>query len=127
MFFFPEHTFRFARGRRLRLARALAVKSQKPLSSDSPTRVGRGVKRALDMIFAAAALVFLSPLLVTVAIAIKLDSRGPAIFRQRRTGCNGTQFVILKFRTMTVLDRYTGMSRRSSRDPCREMASSLKH
>ncbi|HUB64832.1 MAG TPA: exopolysaccharide biosynthesis polyprenyl glycosylphosphotransferase [Methylocella sp.] len=104
MFFFPEHTFRFARGRRLRLARALAVKSQKPLSSDSPTRVGRGVKRALDMIFAAAALVFLSPLLVTVAIAIKLDSRGPAIFRQRRTGCNGTQFVILKFRTMTVLE-----------------------
>jgi len=38
------------------------------------------------------------------AIAIKLDSRGPIIFRQRRSGLNANEFVILKFRTMTVLE-----------------------
>ncbi len=46
----------------------------------------------------------LSPLLIGVAIAIKLDTRGPVIFRQRRNGFNSLQFVIFKFRTMTVCE-----------------------
>jgi putative colanic acid biosynthesis UDP-glucose lipid carrier transferase len=46
----------------------------------------------------------LSPLLILIATAIKLDSAGPVLFRQRRRGFNGQQFCILKFRTMSVLE-----------------------
>ena len=49
-------------------------------------------------------LLALSPLLAIVAAAIKLDSPGPVIFRQRRNGFNGRQFEIYKFRTMNVLE-----------------------
>jgi Undecaprenyl-phosphate glucose phosphotransferase len=62
------------------------------------------VKRCLDILMAGSALIVLSPVLVMVAIAIKLDSRGPILFRQRRSGFNGRTFEILKFRTMTVLE-----------------------
>jgi exopolysaccharide biosynthesis polyprenyl glycosylphosphotransferase len=64
----------------------------------------RAVKRALDVLFASAAIIFFLPLLVAIAIAIKLDSNGPIIFRQRRIGLNADQFVIFKFRTMTILE-----------------------
>ena len=60
-------------------------------------------KRALDIVMAGAGLVVLSPLLLLVAIAIKLDSPGPVFFRQRRCGFNGRPFDIFKFRTMTVI------------------------
>ncbi|MEL7029835.1 MAG: exopolysaccharide biosynthesis polyprenyl glycosylphosphotransferase, partial [Pseudomonadota bacterium] len=50
------------------------------------------------------ALLFLSPLLLLIAIAVKLDSRGPVFFRQRRHGFNHNVFYIYKFRTMTVQD-----------------------
>jgi len=60
------------------------------------------VKRTMDVIMASFALVFFLPILVLTAVAIKLDSPGPVIFRQARTGFNGKRFVILKFRTMTV-------------------------
>jgi Undecaprenyl-phosphate glucose phosphotransferase len=59
-------------------------------------------KRLCDLVIATIALVALLPLLVVTALAIKLDSAGPVIFRQRRNGFNGREFVILKFRTMTV-------------------------
>ncbi|HEX2891639.1 undecaprenyl-phosphate glucose phosphotransferase [Vineibacter terrae] len=59
-------------------------------------------KRALDVIMAGVGLVVLSPLLLLVAIAIKLDSPGPVFFRQRRCGFNGRTFQIVKFRTMRV-------------------------
>jgi len=64
----------------------------------------RGVKRAIDIIVAGAALLLLLPLFVMTAIAIKLDSPGPIIFRQTRSGFNGRQFKIMKFRTMSVLE-----------------------
>jgi Undecaprenyl-phosphate glucose phosphotransferase len=64
----------------------------------------RGVKRTLDLIFATTALVLLIPLFVMTAIAIKLDSAGPVIFWQRRSGFNGRKFYIMKFRTMSVLE-----------------------
>jgi len=47
---------------------------------------------------------FLWPLFLMAAIAIKLDSDGPIIFRQRRNGFNAKEFVIFKFRTMTVVE-----------------------
>jgi lipopolysaccharide/colanic/teichoic acid biosynthesis glycosyltransferase len=57
-------------------------------------------KRAMDLAVAGAMLVLLWPLLVTIGLAVKLESPGPAIFRQRRTGLGGKTFEILKFRTM---------------------------
>lgn len=64
----------------------------------------RALKRATDLIIATTALVALAPLLLAVSLAIRLDSRGPTIFRQRRCGFDGREFVIFKFRTMTVLE-----------------------
>jgi undecaprenyl-phosphate galactose phosphotransferase/putative colanic acid biosynthesis UDP-glucose lipid carrier transferase len=61
-------------------------------------------KRLLDVLVATAAVVILSPLILLTALAIKLDSRGPVVFRQRRNGFNGQQFVIFKFRSMTVAE-----------------------
>jgi undecaprenyl-phosphate galactose phosphotransferase/putative colanic acid biosynthesis UDP-glucose lipid carrier transferase len=62
----------------------------------------RFVKRMMDVVVALLALAFFLPIILLAAIAIKLDSPGPAIFRQVRKGFNGKHFVILKFRTMTV-------------------------
>lgn len=62
------------------------------------------VKRLFDVTFAGLALAIFSPLLLLTAVAIKLDSDGPVIFRQRRRGFNGREFAIYKFRTMTVLE-----------------------
>lgn len=64
----------------------------------------RAVKRAFDIAVSITALLALSPLLLAVAIAVKLDSPGPVLFRQRRGGYNGRWFFILKFRTMTVME-----------------------
>ena len=60
------------------------------------------IKRILDVAVAGAALIALLPLLCIVALAIKLDSRGPVFFRQRRIGLNNQVFKIFKFRSMTV-------------------------
>jgi lipopolysaccharide/colanic/teichoic acid biosynthesis glycosyltransferase len=57
-------------------------------------------KRAIDVAVAAVGLLSLSPLLAVIAVAIRLDSRGPAIFRQPRGGRAGAPFTLLKFRTM---------------------------
>ncbi len=62
------------------------------------------VKQALDYVGAAAGLVLLLPLMVVVAIAIKLDSRGPVFFQQRRNGFNQRVIKVYKFRTMTVTE-----------------------
>jgi len=56
--------------------------------------------RALDLMIATVALVVTSPILLVVAIAIKLDSRGPVIYRSRRAGRGGAEFDLLKLRTM---------------------------
>jgi lipopolysaccharide/colanic/teichoic acid biosynthesis glycosyltransferase len=60
------------------------------------------LKRCIDLAFAACALLCLSPLFLVVGILIKLTSRGPVFFRQRRLGKNGRPFDMLKFRTMIV-------------------------
>jgi exopolysaccharide biosynthesis polyprenyl glycosylphosphotransferase len=69
-----------------------------------PTWLERFAKRASDVAFAATALALLTPLMLLVALAVKLDSPGPIIFRQRRTGLNGRAFFIYKFRTMAVME-----------------------
>ena len=60
----------------------------------------RGLPRAVDVVLAAGGLVLLSPVLLLAAVAIKLDSRGPLIYRQRRAGRHGLPFDVLKLRTM---------------------------
>lgn len=62
----------------------------------------RFIKRTMDLLGASLALIFLLPIIALAALAIKLDSPGPVIFRQTRKGFNGRHFVIYKFRTMTV-------------------------
>ena len=59
-------------------------------------------KRAFDLLVSALALLVLAPLLLAIALAIRLDSRGPALFRQQRVGRHGVPFRIHKFRTMGV-------------------------
>lgn len=69
--------------------------------SDSASSVS---KRLFDVVCAFVGLVFLAPLLVTIAVLIKATSRGPILFAQLRTGLGGKTFVIYKFRTMTTLE-----------------------
>ncbi len=76
------------------------------------------VKRLFDVTFAGIALAIFSPLLLLTAVAIKLDSEGPVIFRQRRRGFNGHEFAIYKFRTMTVLEDGSTV-RQAQRDDAR--------
>lgn len=98
----PDSTMRSLLGRDALLNGRpfLAVTLQRePVSASE-----RALKRALDIILAATAIAILSPILVCVAVAVALDSPGPVLFRQRRNGFNANQFVILKFRTMKVLE-----------------------
>ena len=62
----------------------------------------KSVKRVLDFIIALMALIALSPVMLVVAIIIKLTSPGPVIFKQKRIGLNGKVFEIYKFRSMVV-------------------------
>ena len=59
-------------------------------------------KRLLDVILSGCAIVVLSPLLLIIAIAIKIDDPGPVLFRQKRMGIHKTYFSIMKFRTMKM-------------------------
>lgn len=68
------------------------------------TLLQRMQKRALDLITSGLGLIFLAPLLALIAIAVKLDSPGPVLFRQRRKGFNGREFQIYKFRSMSVME-----------------------
>jgi Undecaprenyl-phosphate glucose phosphotransferase len=83
-----------------------------PLSS-----VEQGVKRLIDIVLASAALVISVPIMLLTAVAIKLDGPGPVIFRQLRKGFNGQQFVMLKFRTMTVQENGVEVTQATRNDP----------
>ena len=61
-------------------------------------------KRLFDMVFSFVGLIFLAPLLLTIALVIKATSAGPILFAQRRTGLGGKTFVMYKFRSMTTLE-----------------------
>jgi putative colanic acid biosynthesis UDP-glucose lipid carrier transferase len=61
-------------------------------------------KRVMDLLIASFALIVLSPLLLGVAAAVRLTSRGPALFRQRRYGLDGEEIVVYKFRSMRVCE-----------------------
>jgi putative colanic acid biosynthesis UDP-glucose lipid carrier transferase len=78
----------------------LAIEVQR----NSLTAFEQALKRTLDIAGALTGLVLLSPLMLIVAVAIKLDSSGPLLFRQARIGFSGRPFRIYKFRTMTVAE-----------------------
>src|SRR3984893_9872873 len=98
----PDHNIRTQLGQRGLSADGVAL----PVTIQGApfTAFERAVKRTLDVVGSMTAVLFLSPLFLLAAIAIKLDSGGPIVFRQRRTGFNAKEFVIFKFRTMTVLE-----------------------
>jgi lipopolysaccharide/colanic/teichoic acid biosynthesis glycosyltransferase len=73
------------------------------------TKSSRFLKRLLDVCGSLTALLVLAPLLAGIALAVKLSSRGPVLFRQRRVGLGGRTFDLLKFRTM-----YDGADERKS-------------
>jgi lipopolysaccharide/colanic/teichoic acid biosynthesis glycosyltransferase len=70
------------------------------LQEDETKKAARHIKRAIDIAGSLAALILLSPLLFAVAIAIKLTSKGPTLFKQTRVGQYGVRFTFLKFRSM---------------------------
>jgi exopolysaccharide biosynthesis polyprenyl glycosylphosphotransferase len=70
------------------------------LQEDETKKAARLIKRATDIAGSLAALILLSPLLLVVAIAIKLTSKGPILFKQQRLGHFGIPFTFLKFRSM---------------------------
>jgi lipopolysaccharide/colanic/teichoic acid biosynthesis glycosyltransferase len=82
----------------------MAVDQTQYLVSHEPVRrepaAVRAVRRALDVVVAALMLALSAPVLLAIAMLIRLDSRGPAIFRQRRIGLNSRPFTVNKFRTM---------------------------
>ncbi|MDQ1505348.1 MAG: hypothetical protein QOD57_3075 [Actinomycetota bacterium] len=72
------------------------------LEPSGPSRAQLALKRALDMVVASAALIVTLPLLALAALAVKLQDRGPILFRQTRVGQFGREFTVLKFRTMVI-------------------------
>ncbi len=80
-----------------------AVLPRPELADASPIPPAGALAKAFtDRLLAGTALLLLSPLLLAVAIAVRLDSPGPAIFRQEREGLHGRRFTVLKFRSMRV-------------------------
>ena len=96
------------------------------------------LKRVLDFVLAATMLIILSPVLLVVAVAIKIDSQGPILFKQERVGKDGRIFKILKFRSMAAdndvsdnscEDKYTrlgGVLRRTSLDELPQLINVLR-
>jgi putative colanic acid biosysnthesis UDP-glucose lipid carrier transferase len=72
---------------------------------ETPFRGPAGVlKRISDVVLASLILVLISPIMLAIALAVKLGSPGPVIFRQRRYGLDGEEIVVYKFRSMTVTE-----------------------
>ncbi len=77
------------------------------------------VKRAFDIVTSSLLLILAAPVMVITAIAIKLDSRGPVIYRQERVGLRGRTFMCLKFRSMTTDAERDGIARWATKNDAR--------
>jgi lipopolysaccharide/colanic/teichoic acid biosynthesis glycosyltransferase len=88
-------------------------------------KVSRLLKRTIDITVSLLGLILASPLLISIAIAIKLTSKGPVFFRQERVGLGGRRFTLLKFRTMyfpndsAMHEHYTSRLIAGTADPAR--------
>ena len=85
------------------------------VSLDEP--LNRALKRALDVVVSLAAVLVAAPLMLLIAVGIKLTSPGPVFFRQTRVGFNGREFSILKFRTMRVANNPSDSTWTTPGDP----------
>jgi putative colanic acid biosynthesis UDP-glucose lipid carrier transferase len=75
------------------------------------------IKRTSDLVLASAILLLIAPLMLAIAIGVKLSSPGPALFKQRRYGVDGREIVVYKFRTMTVLEDGDAIRQATRDDP----------
>jgi Undecaprenyl-phosphate glucose phosphotransferase len=92
---------------------SLAVEIQRaPLSA-----IEQFAKRALDIVGASVGLLLLSPFMLLTAVLVKLESPGPALFRQQRSGFNAKRFLIYKFRSMTVMEEGDEVTQATRHDP----------
>jgi len=92
-----------SRERVLHVEAERAASSQEPAGAASEAAALRSwAKRGTDVVGALVGLVSLSPILLLVAVGIRITSRGPILFRQRRAGTRGVPFTMLKFRTMRL-------------------------
>lgn len=111
----PRETLEFTTSYRVRFLGALPVFAvwQQPMRD-----IDGVLKQGLDYVLSSLALIFLSPILIVTAIAIKLESKGPVFFRQTRFGFNNNEIPVLKFRSMYV-DRQdaSGAQRTEKNDP----------
>ena len=97
-FALPVHALQFERARLL--SSASSTDGYLHYISTDTRPVQYAVKRLVDIVCSAFALVALSPLLLFVALVIRLESRGPVLFKQQRVGLHGASFNLLKFRSM---------------------------
>jgi lipopolysaccharide/colanic/teichoic acid biosynthesis glycosyltransferase len=82
--------------------RARPFEDRAAAASDPEKGTRVAVERAVDIVVSLGLLIVLAPLLLLVALAVRLDTSGPALFRQRRVGRHGREFTLLKFRSMVV-------------------------
>jgi putative colanic acid biosysnthesis UDP-glucose lipid carrier transferase len=75
------------------------------------------LKRGLDISVAGLALLLLSPLLLLIAVGVKLSSPGPILFKQRRHGMNGEEILVYKFRSMRVMENGAAVQQARRHDP----------
>lgn len=112
----PDRVVRSAIGSRRTdssISSAITVEMQR-----APMTVAeRAAKRFVDVTLASVAILILSPVFAATALAVKLDSAGPIIFRQRRNGFDQHQFSIYKFRTMRVLEDGQEITQARRQDP----------
>ena len=81
------------------------------------TGVNEVVKRISDIVLAALILVLISPILLILAIGVKMSSPGPVIFKQRRNGLDGEEIVVYKFRSMRAMDNGAVVKQATKGDP----------
>lgn len=75
------------------------------------------VKRISDIVLASIILLLISPLLLVLALGVRLSSPGPVIFKQRRNGLDGSEIVVYKFRTMRTMDNGPVVAQATRNDP----------
>jgi Undecaprenyl-phosphate glucose phosphotransferase len=104
---------RFGEGRVSRLGEMVGLEVTRP----PLTRLQRWEKRAFDIVVATMALIALAPLFAVIALLIRRESTGPALFRQKRYGFNQEPFRIFKFRSMTTMDDGANVVMATRADP----------
>ncbi len=91
------------------------------------SRLSFALKRTFDFVFALLAITLFSPLLIVIAVAIRLTSPGPVFFCQKRTGYRGAEFTMFKFRTMRVNDQADTVAARPGDSRVTSVGRLLRH